>query len=91
MVTYVRGSGDAGFSGCTLIERLSYILRRSAMLHRLIDMRRSSDSPVALTATAAAPVAGGLSAALSALPPLLPLSEFSDSERLLSKTCTDRG
>lgn len=90
MVTYVRGSGDAGFSGCTLIERLSYILRRSAMLHRLIDMRRSSDSPVALAVTAAAPVAGGFSA-LSALPPLLPLSEFSDSERLLSKTCTYRG
>lgn len=63
-LTYLIGNGDIGFSPpcCTLIDRPSYILRRSAMLQRLSDIRRSSVS------------------ALSS-----PLSEFSDSERLLSK------
>lgn len=48
MKTHFNGNGDAGFSGCTLIERPSYSLRRSAMLQRFSDMRRSSDSPVPL-------------------------------------------
>lgn len=44
LVSYINGTGDCGFSSCTLFDLFSYIRRRSAILLRFDERRFNSES-----------------------------------------------